>query len=112
MRTTIVETTITTLPHSVEVPVTIEFADYSDMECMHGHQYIVMHVGNPLQPIKEMTFNPMYDTRWSFSCKCRGDHRMQRGGNTILHDYSLEEAKLYAEMMVEEFKDEVHYWKY
>ena len=59
MRTTIVETTITTYPHNVEVPVTIEFADYSDMECMHGHQYIVMHVGNPLQPIKEMTFNPI-----------------------------------------------------
>ena len=112
MRTTIVETTITTYPHNVEVPVTIEFADYSGLEYMHGHQFIVMHVGNPSQPIKKRTFNPMYNTRWSLSCKYRGDYRMQRGGNTILHDYSLEEAKLYAEMMVEEFKDEVHYWKY
>lgn len=106
MRTTIVETTITTLPHSVEVPVTIEFVEY-----MHGHQFIVMSVGNPLQPIKERTFNPMYNTHWNFSCKYRGDYRIQRGGNTILSGYTLEEAQLYAEMMVEEFKDEVHYWK-
>ena len=105
MKTTIVETTVTTYPHNVEVPVKVEFSDYGDM------QFIILYVGNPKEKCS-ITFDPRFNTHWNFSCKYLGDERMQRGGNTILHGYTLEDARLYAEMMVEDFLNEVHYRKY
>ena len=102
MKTVIKNTMVTTKPSNIQVHVLVTFCQYHSTD----DQYVLMEVDNPREECR-ITFNPNY--KIGYSPKYLGDKRLYKGGNDTLHGYTLAEVCQLADLMVDEFIENVHY---